>query len=52
MRHTLYRFACWLDLRMHGALDRHLTFTIRGKVAAWLHAQAHELAYACRPLET
>ena len=43
-----YRFACWLDLWMHDVLDRHLTFVWRGKVAAWVHAKAHDLAYVCR----
>jgi len=41
----LYRFACWLDLWMHDVLDRHTTFTWRGKIAAWIHGFAHELAY-------
>ena len=49
MKRQLYRFACWLDLWMHDILDRHLTFTLRGKTAAWVHGFAHDLAFICRP---
>ena len=49
MRKRLYRFACWLDLLMHDVMDRHDTSTLRGKLAAWTHYRAHDLAFICRP---
>ena len=48
MKRPLYHFACWLDLRLHDVMDRFNTFTIPGKVAAWMHYRAHDLAYVCR----
>lgn len=48
MTQRLYRFSCWLDLRMHDVMDDFNTFTVRGQIAAWIHYRAHELAFLCR----
>lgn len=48
MKTILYRFACWLDLWMHDVMDKFNTFTLRGKIAEWIHFRAHDLAYLCR----
>lgn len=49
MRNTIYSFACWLDRVMHAPMERHTTLTRRGRVYAFVHQFAHELAFATTP---